>query len=165
MIARALLLAMAAPLLLAAACDGGDGGATPAPQPTAPSGLETVTLTFINGDGKEVELLAEIADEPQERSRGLMFRESLDENAGMIFVFGGETNAGFWMENTTIPLSIAFIDAGGTIVDIHDMQPLDRTLTHSSEPYYYAVEVNQSWYERNNIFVGDRMEVPEEVRE
>jgi hypothetical protein len=83
-----------------------------------------------------------------------MFRESLPEDQGMLFVFEQDANHSFWMKDTTIPLSIAFIEAGGDIIGIRDMQPLDQTLLSPGAPYRYAVEVNQGWFERNDITVG-----------
>jgi uncharacterized membrane protein (UPF0127 family) len=90
-------------------------------------------------------LTVEIADTPDERARGLMYREALDADSGMLFVWPADTGSGFWMKDTLIPLSIAFIDSGGVIVDIQDMEPLDETLHRSPEPYRWAVEANQGY--------------------
>jgi uncharacterized membrane protein (UPF0127 family) len=116
-------------------------------------------VTFRNAAGDEVVLSAEVADDAEERARGLMFRESLAEDAGMIFVYAEDTTIGFYMRDTTIPLSIAFIARDGVIIDIQDMAPLDQTLHYAPGPYAYAVEVNQGWYTRNGIGVGDSVEV------
>jgi uncharacterized membrane protein (UPF0127 family) len=116
-------------------------------------------VTFRNAAGDEVVLSVEVADDAEERARGLMFRESLAEDTGMIFVYAEDTTIGFYMRDTTIPLSIAFIGRDGVIIDIQDMQPLDETLHYAPGPYAYAVEVNQGWYTRNGIGVGDRVEV------
>ncbi len=89
-----------------------------------------------------------------------MFRESLAEDAGMLFVFERETEAGFWMKNTLVPLSIAFISAGGVILHIEDMEPLTENLHYSPQPYRYAVEANQGWFARNSIGVGDTLQPP-----
>ena len=100
-------VAAAAVLILVAgvaACQGGD---------------ETVRISI----GSYV-VTAELADTPDERRRGLMFREELEENHGMLFVFPESAPRSFWMRNTEIPLSIAYIDAGGTIVSIHDHDSL-----------------------------------------
>jgi uncharacterized membrane protein (UPF0127 family) len=77
----------------------------------------------------------------------------------MIFVYTEDTQGGFYMRNTLVPLSIAFIGADGVIIDIQDMQPLDETLHYAPAPYRYAVEVNQGWYGRNGIRVGDGVEL------
>jgi hypothetical protein len=127
------------------------------PSPT----LATATITFTGAAGRPVGLVVEIADTPAARTRGLMFRETLDANAGMLFVWPEDTGSGFWMMDTTIPLSIAFISAAGGILDIQDMKPLDTTLHHSPEPFRYAVEANRGWFEENGIAEGDRVDVGE----
>jgi hypothetical protein len=108
-------------------------------------------------------LTVEIADSPEERARGLMFRDSLPADAGMLFVWPGDTLSPFWMKDTLIPLSIAFIDADGVILHIEDMEPLDETLHVSPKPYRYAVEANQGWFEEHGIEVGDGVTLPENV--
>jgi uncharacterized membrane protein (UPF0127 family) len=103
----------------------------------------------------------EIADERVEQQRGLMGRTALAENAGMLFVFERDEPRSFWMRNTLIPLSIAYIASDGRIVDIQDMQPLDETSHPSAEPAQYALEVNQSFFAERGIAVGDVVvEVP-----
>jgi uncharacterized membrane protein (UPF0127 family) len=114
---------------------------------------------FTNADGETIQLLLEIADSPEERSVGLMNRESLPQDQGMLFDFQGTTNSGFWMRNTTIPLSIAFIDGNGRIVHIEDMQPLTEELHFSPELYRYAIEANQGWFRDNNIFTGNSVQL------
>ena len=95
--------------------------------------------------------VVETAVTPQERSRGLMFRESLPKNHGMLFIFESEQMLSFWMQNTSIPLSIAYINADGVIVDILDMDPFDLTAVPSSRPVMYALEVNQGEFEKRGI--------------
>ncbi len=98
----------------------------------------------------------EIADSDEERSKGLMFRESLDENSGMLFVFDVERPVSFWMKNTLIPLSIAYIDKRGKILEIYDLEPLSTEPKASKRSsILYALEVNQGYFENNNITVGD----------
>lgn len=98
---------------------------------------------------------AEIARTPDQTTRGLMFRRHMDDNAGMLFVLGPEERASFWMENTLIPLSVAYIDKAGRIVEIHDMKPLDTTLvTSASDKIMYALEMNQGWFLLNRIPPG-----------
>jgi uncharacterized membrane protein (UPF0127 family) len=89
-----------------------------------------------------------------------MERTELDEDAGMLFVFPQEQPRSFWMRNTLIPLSIAYIDSDGRIVDIKDMQPLDETPVPSAEPAQYALEVNQGFFEARGIEVGNTLEKP-----
>ena len=85
----------------------------------------------------------ELARTPQEHQVGLMFRDSLPPDSGMLFIYDHPATEGYWMRNTLIPLSIAFIDRDGTIVDIQDMQPLDEIDIHfPAAPYWYALEVN-----------------------
>ena len=112
---------------------------------TAAPALKTGTLTILNADGQEVNIHVEIADTEPSREIGLMHRTTMDPEAGMIFDFGGETSGGFWMQNTLLPLSIAFIAADGTIVSISDMQPLDTNITEAGGTYSYALETNQGW--------------------
>lgn len=98
----------------------------------------------------------EIVQNDEERMRGLMHREQLPENQGMLFVFEESRIQSFWMRNTFIALDIAFIDANGRIIDIQRMQPLDETKSYQSPaPVPYVLEVNAGWFERNGIKVGE----------
>lgn len=106
-------------------------------------------------------LRVEVADEPEERRVGLMNRRRLGEDRGMIFVFETESRHSFWMKNTRIPLSIAFIASDGTIRQIEDMEPLSLDPVESRRSVPYALEVNQGWFERRGIEVGDRVVFPE----
>ena len=146
-------------LLALAGCDGGSAGGEPTGKAPA-SDLRTVTLDASGGE--EVEVQVEIADTDPERQRGLMGRTALPEDQGMLFVFGGEQELSFWMKNTLIPLSIAYIDSQGRIVDIQDMKPLDDDPPHyvSAEPARYALEVNQGFFEERGVEVGDSAELP-----
>jgi uncharacterized membrane protein (UPF0127 family) len=117
-------------------------------------------MTITNSAGERVEVPVEIAATDAERERGLMGRTALAEDAGMLFVFDQEQQLSFWMKDTLIPLSIAYIDGGGRIVDIQDMQPLDETPHPSAEPARYALEVNQGFFAARGIQVGDRAELP-----
>ena len=105
----------------------------------------------MNKDGSNVDLLVEVADDAAERNKGLMLRESLPDDQGMLFVFEDESQHGFWMKDTLIPLSIAFIEGEGVVIDIQDMEPRDETIHKPDEPYLYAVEANQGWFARNGI--------------
>jgi len=101
-------------------------------------------------------LKVEIVQNDEERMRGLMYREQLAEDEGMLFVFEEARIQAFWMRNTFIPLDIAFIDAGGKIIDIQRMEPLDETKSYfSPAPVPYVLEVNAGWFERNAIKVGE----------
>jgi hypothetical protein len=124
------------------------------------SGLRTVVIDA--SGGKEVQVRVEIADDPWEDAKGLMYRTALGENRGMLFVYPDERPLSYWMRNTFIPLSIAYIDSEGRITDILDMKPLDDKLPHyvSSEPVQYALEVNQGFFDKSGVEVGDHAEVP-----
>jgi uncharacterized membrane protein (UPF0127 family) len=128
---------------------GSDDDSSRATGATDPPGL--TRITFVNKDGSNVDLLVELADDAQERAKGLMSRESLSEDQGMLFVFEADGQHGFWMKDTLIPLSIAFIEGEGKIIDIQDMQPRDETIHKPDEPYLYAVEANQGWFARKGI--------------
>lgn len=122
---------------------------------------ESTTVAIDASGGQRVEVEVEIADDYAERQRGLMERTELAENAGMLFVFDREQQLSFWMRNTLIPLSIAYIDAEERIIDIQDMQPLDETGHPSAEPAMYALEVNQGFFDERGVRVGDGVALPD----
>jgi uncharacterized membrane protein (UPF0127 family) len=148
----ALTIATALALASAAACGGGDD-----------SGLATVTIVPSDDEGARAELTVEVPRTYEEFSRGLMFRETLPEDRGMLFVFGEDTQTGFWMKDTSIALSIAFIAEDGTILDIQEMEPLSTEVHQPPGPYRYALEANQGWFRRHGFGPGDRVEVPDSV--
>jgi uncharacterized membrane protein (UPF0127 family) len=85
-----------------------------------------------------------------------MYRKNLAPDSGMLFVFDATARHRFWMKNTLIPLSIAFLDTAGIITDIRDMQPLDTTTDYSpSVPVRYAIEMNSGWFNSRSILPGD----------
>ena len=106
----------------------------------------------------QTSLKAEVADDDAERSSGLMFRESLAPDSGMLFVMPSVAPATFWMKNTLIPLSIAFLDENGTIMEIHDMQPKDeKTVRSAFSRIAYALEMQQGWFGKKNIWPGEKV--------
>lgn len=107
--------------------------------------------------GKHV-LTAEVAHTETDRMQGLMHRRMLPENRGMLFVFTQVALHGMWMMNTHIPLSVAFIDESGTIVNIEDMQPHTRDPHSAKRPVRYALEMNQGWFRKRGIGPGARIE-------
>jgi hypothetical protein len=128
---------------------------TDTPDAGAPQSLPKVTLHV----GK-VALETEIASTPAEEARGLMFRAHLPDNSGMIF-FLHPGHATFWMKNTHIPLSVAFLDKNGLILEIHDMKPLDETITRSdSDQVAFALETNLHWFALNGIKPGEKVDPP-----
>lgn len=116
------------------------------------------TVAFMNEE-TVASLNVEVVDTPEAWARGLMNREKLAPDSGMLFDFGRTTQAGFWMKDTTIPLSIAFVDSSGKIVAIRDLEPLDLTLVSSPSPYRYAIEVNRGWFDRNGVKEGSRVTI------
>ncbi|QSR84305.1 DUF192 domain-containing protein [Methylacidimicrobium sp. B4] len=112
-----------------------------------------VPLRLSVGSGR---LAVEVARTHEELSRGLMFRRSLDEDAGMLFLLPHEGVASFWMANTTIPLSVAFLDRTGAILEIHDLEPLDtRIVSSESARVRFALEVNRDWFARHAVRAGE----------
>lgn len=106
-------------------------------------------------------LQTEIAASEEQREIGLMYVSKLPDNEGMIFLMPVVGPASFWMKNTLIPLSIAFIDRNGVILDIHDMKAMDETTIHSdNDQVAYALEANLHWFALNGIKPGDRIEPP-----
>jgi uncharacterized protein len=115
--------------------------------------LPTTTLTI--GTHK---LTAEIAATPAQRETGLMNRFSLKPDTGMLFVFERGEPQAFWMRNTYVALSIAFIDANGRIINIEDMQPQTDDSHWSKGPAPYALEMKKGWFAEKGIVAGDRVE-------
>lgn len=101
---------------------------------------------------------AEVAGTPAARSQGLMRRKAMAQGAGMLFLFDESAAHCMWMKNTLIPLSVAFIDERGQIVNIADMQPLDETSHCASRPARYALEMNQGWFKKRGIVAGARIQ-------
>ena len=108
----------------------------------------------------------QVARTAQEHARGLMFVDYLPPDSGMLFVYTAPSREGYWMSNTLIPLSIAWIDQSGTIVDIQDMARLDdpsneaeaaRFVYTPSGPYWYALEVNSGWFLQHGVGVGQQI--------
>jgi len=128
-------------LLLAAAAAPAQTSSLPTTQLTA--GIHLIT--------------AEIADSPATMSRGLMFRKALPANHGMLFLFDGKSIQCMWMKNTLIPLSVAFIDDDGTIVNIHDMKPHDESSHCADKPVRFALEMTQGWFAARGLGPGSKL--------
>ncbi|MCL2706528.1 MAG: DUF192 domain-containing protein, partial [Spirochaetaceae bacterium] len=112
----------------------------------------------------ENRLNIEIAETEKQRSMGLMHRKTLDKDSGMLFVFENDRILSFWMQNTYIPLSIAFISSDGVIKEIRDMTPLSLESIVSKNYVRYALEVNKGYFQEKNIMVGDMVILPEKYR-
>jgi len=125
--------------------------------------LESIPLALVTDHGR-VELMVEVAHTPAQRRIGLMGRESLPENAGMLFLYRSERpgDTGFWMQNTLIPLDIAYLAEDGTVRAIRSMPPCPEEQSCPSypagAPYSAALEVNQGWFAKHGVTVGDRAE-------
>jgi len=120
---------------------------------TRADGLPTVELN-INGH----RLVAEVAATEATRTTGLMNRFSLQPDHGMLFVFKEPLPQAFWMKNTYVPLSIAFIDRDGRIINIEDMAPQTQNTHPSRGPALYALEMKKGWFADRNIAPGSRIE-------
>jgi len=144
---------LAGMLLLAAAALAGAGHQPPvAAQTQAQPMLPIATLQ------SGIHLIrAEVASSPQQRASGLMFRKSMEPNHGMLFVFPEKAGHCFWMRNTSIPLSIAFLDDDGTIVNIADMQPHSEASHCPLRAVRYALEMEQGWFARRGVEPGSRL--------
>ena len=140
----------------------GGEGSTVMETASRASSPESGTVRIGASGGGSVEVEVEVADDMDEMQKGLMGRTALAEDAGMLFVYPEERELSFWMKDTLIPLSIAFMDDEGRIVDIQDMKPLDDDPPHyvSAEPARYALEVNKGFFEEQGVEVGDRANLP-----
>lgn len=100
---------------------------------------------------------AQVAQTPGQRSTGLMWRKEMPAHEGMLFVFERPGVQCFWMKNTLLPLTAAFVADDGRIVNLADMQPLNEASHCSSEPVRYVLEVNQGWFAKRGIKAGDKL--------
>jgi uncharacterized protein len=148
MIPQILLWAATAALL---------SGCTEQPPPGA---LDTVRMTIGNRT-----FTLEVADTDEARTYGLMRRDSMPRNHGMIFVFPDEQERGFWMKNVRFDLDITFLDADARVVSIHRMEAYDRRSTYSDGPAKYAIELNAGMAREAGVKVGDVLDIPPRARE
>jgi uncharacterized protein len=125
----------------------------PATSSVRAADLPTTTLTI--GDHT---ITVEVASTPEQRATGLMNRFSLRPDQGMLFVFERAEVQAFWMKNTYVPLSIAFIDASGRIVNIEDMAPQTENSHWSRGPVQFALEMRKGWFAERGVRVGDRVD-------
>jgi uncharacterized membrane protein (UPF0127 family) len=158
---RSLFYGVVVACLMIGSCGGNDdGGEQRGQTATSPSPSATFdsATALIDTDEGSVLIDVEVAETERQRELGLMNRESLPKDAGMVFVFFEPTTGGFWMKNTLIPLSIAFFDVDGKILEILDMEPCTRDPCEVYDPgvtYMGALEVNKGAFDRWNVEEGD----------
>jgi uncharacterized membrane protein (UPF0127 family) len=121
------------------------------PQPK----LDTITL----GAGMH-NIRAEVARTPLQTQTGMMYRTEMAQHEGMLFIFDGLERRCFWMKNTLLPLSIAFIADDGRVVSLADMQPQSEQSHCSAEPVRFALEMNQGWFAKRGIKPGFKLKGP-----
>ena len=120
------------------------------PQPLLP-------IKRLSISGKEIR--AETADEEHERAAGLMFRKELANDTGMLFIMPQTAPVGFWMRNTELPLTIAYIAPNGAIMELHDLEPYNERPVPSRFPQIaFALEMPRGWFTENNIWPGERVQ-------
>ncbi len=115
------------------------------------------SLRLLDLEIRGVEISAEIAATPATRAQGLMYRKQLAKNQGMLFIFPEPDYYGMWMLNTYIPLSVAFLDKQGVILNIADMAPLTKESHGAVAPAKFALEMNLGWFKAHNIKAGDQV--------
>jgi uncharacterized membrane protein (UPF0127 family) len=151
--------------MLIGSCGGNDDGAEQRGERAAspsPSVTFDNATALIDTDEGSVLIDVEVAETDRQREVGLMNRESLRTDAGMVFVFFEPTTGGFWMKNTLIPLSIAFFDVDGKILEILDMEPCTKDPCEVYDPgvtYMGALEVNRGAFERWSVEEGDLIQL------
>ena len=147
---RRIIIALVSLILVGACTDD-------APEPS--DALPGSTMTF---GGTDATLAVDLADDPQERRKGLMGIEELPADHGMAFVWPGPVDSTFWMKDTLVPLSVAFVDESGLVIDVLDMEPCDTDPCPSygiDEPFVLAVEANLGWFDDHGVGAGDRAEL------
>jgi uncharacterized membrane protein (UPF0127 family) len=138
--------------LLIAGCDqpAASSSATALPTVRISMGIQSFTLEVANNDSS--------------REYGLMKRDSMPADHGMIFVFAQPANVGFYMKNTRIPLDIVFLDKDGGVISIKQMKPYDLTTVYADGPAKWAVELNKGAAAGAGLKVGDKLQIPEAAR-
>ncbi|MGM9491279.1 DUF192 domain-containing protein [Ideonella sp. YS5] len=130
-------------------------GAASAQGTGEPQQLSTVTL-----HAGMHNIVAQVAKTPEQRQIGLMYRKQMAGHEGMIFVFDSPATQCFWMRNTLIPLSAAFVAEDGSIVNIEDMKPMSDESHCSKKPVRYVLEMNQGWFAKTGLKSGDKLTGP-----
>jgi uncharacterized membrane protein (UPF0127 family) len=144
-------------LCLLAAC----AGSRPQPasqQQQVAAPVEKAFVYLSNADGNTLQVAVEIADTPSSRNQGLMYRQSLADNAGMLFLFPNESIKTFWMKNTLIPLDMIFIRADMSVAGVvENAEPMTETTRSVNAPSQYVLEVNGGYSAKNGISAGARV--------
>ena len=151
---RIPLAVLAVTVLVATACQ--ERSTIGTPDPNGPP--QGAVVTFDTASGERHTFGVEIADTDEERAQGLMGRTELGQDSGMVFVYDEPSSGSYWMKDTLIPLSIAFVGEDGTIHTIREMTPCTTETCRTyapRKPYVYAIEMNAGWFDRNGIKVGD----------
>ena len=128
---------------------------------TSCSGLEKFEKQeiAIEGGAGKVTLKAEIARTQAQHQQGLMYRKELKDGEGMLFIFEKDDVLSFWMKNTLVPLSVAYITSDGRILEIYNMEPGSLDPVNSSRSARYALEVPQGWFSREGLAAGDKLDL------
>jgi len=152
-------------LWVAAGCDKSARGVATVPAPSAVANPPNPPQPYLDHAQPRLptiklwigaqEMVSELARTQTEIATGMMYRKKMAENEGMLFVFPRPHRTAFYMRNTIIPLSAAYIDGDGTILEIHDLKPLDETpIEAGSDKVQYVLETPQGWFKKNNIGIG-----------
>jgi uncharacterized protein len=126
-----------------------------------PPNLPKITL----GIGNAYKVVAEVASIPSDRAQGLMFRKKMSDNEGMLFVYPQPHVTGMWMKNTLIPLSVAFIDDKGVIINVEEMKPETLDAHMAKAPAKYSLEMNSGWFKKRKLGPGTRIKGLEKAPE
>jgi uncharacterized membrane protein (UPF0127 family) len=129
--------------------------ATAQAQLSPPGQAQQLPATTLNAGMHNIR--AQLAMTPEQRQVGLMYRREMPANDGMLFVFEEPQPQCFWMKNTLLPLTIAFLADDGTIVNLADMQPMNEASHCSAKPVRYALEMNQGWFAKRGIKAGSKL--------
>jgi hypothetical protein len=148
-----LMLGIAASLLCASGCQKENATAVPTVASVEESAQPKLPVTKLFVGNQEID--SEVAVTERQLAKGMMFRKEMGEKEGMLFVFSFPHRASFYMRNTILPLSCAYIDADGAILEIHDMKPLEeKPITAATDQIQYVLETAQGWFERHQITIG-----------
>ena len=152
---RWIISLVIASLLVGAGCENSGSQAADSAAKKSPAGQPQPKLPMIKLWLGSKELNTEIARTPNQLATGMMFRKEMAETEAMLFLFAQPHKASFYMKNTIVPLSCAYIDSEGVILEIHDMKPLEeKPIEAASDKIQFVLETKQGWFERNKVGVG-----------